>query len=204
MHYHALRVTDEPLKSYVCRLSLPLSQIGDEYVAATGLPERRDDHYLVMIKFARDCMFKMTEIVRDLEESLGPGTQNLRMRFGIHSGAVTAGVLRGEKSRFQLFGDTGMQEIFATHCHYPILFQNFTGSQYMLTLTLLPPHSLSPTVNTASRMESTGIPNKIQVSSTTANLLAASGKEHWIKKRHDSVKAKGKGLLQTFWIDTVY
>ena len=87
--------------------------LGDEYVAATGLPERRDDHYLVMIKFARDCMFKMTEIVRDLEESLGPGTQNLRMRFGIHSGAVTAGVLRGEKSRFQLFGDTGMQEIFA-------------------------------------------------------------------------------------------
>ena len=29
------------------------------------------------------------------------------MRIGIHSGQVTAGVLRGEKSRFQLFGDTG-------------------------------------------------------------------------------------------------
>ena len=28
------------------------------------------------------------------------------MKFGIHSGPVTAGVLRGEKSRFQLFGDT--------------------------------------------------------------------------------------------------
>jgi hypothetical protein len=28
------------------------------------------------------------------------------MRFGLHSGPVTAGVLRGEKSRFQLFGDT--------------------------------------------------------------------------------------------------
>jgi hypothetical protein len=28
------------------------------------------------------------------------------MRLGIHSGPVTAGVLRGEKSRFQLFGDT--------------------------------------------------------------------------------------------------
>ena len=53
-------------------------------------------------------MFKMTEVVRDLEQGLGSGTQNLRMRFGIHSGAVTAGVLRGEKSRFQLFGDTGM------------------------------------------------------------------------------------------------
>ena len=29
------------------------------------------------------------------------------MRFGIHSGPVTAGVLRGDKQRFQLFADTG-------------------------------------------------------------------------------------------------
>jgi class 3 adenylate cyclase len=28
------------------------------------------------------------------------------MRMGLHSGPVTAGVLRGERSRFQLFGDT--------------------------------------------------------------------------------------------------
>lgn len=31
---------------------------------------------------------------------------DLAMRFGLHSGPVTAGVLRGDKSRFQLFGDT--------------------------------------------------------------------------------------------------
>lgn len=28
------------------------------------------------------------------------------MRFGLHSGPVTAGVLRGERARFQLFGGT--------------------------------------------------------------------------------------------------
>lgn len=28
------------------------------------------------------------------------------MRAGLHSGQVTAGVLRGERARFQLFGDT--------------------------------------------------------------------------------------------------
>ena len=35
-----------------------------------------------------------------------PDTAELLMRFGLHSGPVTAGVLRGEKCRFQLFGDT--------------------------------------------------------------------------------------------------
>lgn len=33
-------------------------------------------------------------------------TADLAMRIGIHSGPVTAGVLRGDRSRFQLFGDT--------------------------------------------------------------------------------------------------
>jgi class 3 adenylate cyclase len=28
------------------------------------------------------------------------------MRFGIHSGPVTAGVIRSQNARFQLFGDT--------------------------------------------------------------------------------------------------
>jgi class 3 adenylate cyclase len=28
------------------------------------------------------------------------------MRFGLHSGPVTAGVLRGDRAQFQLFGDT--------------------------------------------------------------------------------------------------
>jgi class 3 adenylate cyclase len=30
----------------------------------------------------------------------------LALRIGMHSGPVTAGVLRGERSRFQLFGET--------------------------------------------------------------------------------------------------
>lgn len=34
-------------------------------------------------------------VVRKLEVTLGPDTAELGMRFGLHSGAVTAGVLRG-------------------------------------------------------------------------------------------------------------
>ena len=59
-----------------------------------------------MVRFARDCREKMREVTHDLEVALGPGTADLELRFGLNSGPCTAGVLRGDKSRFQLFGDT--------------------------------------------------------------------------------------------------
>jgi len=48
----------------------------------------------------------MNSLLPTLEVELGPDTAELGMRFGLHSGPVTAGVLRGERARFQLFGDT--------------------------------------------------------------------------------------------------
>ena len=63
-------------------------------------------HAVAMTSFARRCLETMLETVADLEESLGPGTADLGLRIGIHSGSVIGGVLRGSKSRYQLFGDT--------------------------------------------------------------------------------------------------
>jgi class 3 adenylate cyclase len=80
--------------------------IGDCYVAVCGLPDPRKDHAIVMARFARDCMTKMNDLTKKLEFTLGPDTADLSFRVGLHSGPVTAGVLRGDKSRFQLFGDT--------------------------------------------------------------------------------------------------
>jgi len=80
--------------------------VGDCYVAVCGLPDPRRDHAVVMCRFARDCVEEHILAVNQLEDTLGPGTGDLRIRVGLHSGPVTAGVLRGERSRFQLFGDT--------------------------------------------------------------------------------------------------
>lgn len=48
----------------------------------------------------------MTALSHELEVALGPDTADLAFRIGLHSGPVTGGVLRGQNSRFQLFGDT--------------------------------------------------------------------------------------------------
>lgn len=85
----------------------------------------------------------------------------MHFRIGLNSGPVTAGVLRGERARFQLFGDT---------------------------------------VNTASRIETTGQRDRIHLSEQTAKFLKAAGHDEWIVPREDAVQAKGKGLIKTFWL----
>ena len=115
-----------------------------------------------MVKFARDILIKTRVLRATLSEKLGPDTRDLDLRIGCMSGPVTAGILRGQKSRFQLFGDT---------------------------------------VNTASRMESHGQPGRIHVSMSVAEHLMAKGKEHWLEAREDKVVAKGKGEMQTYWVN---
>lgn len=136
--------------------------VGDCYVAVCGLPEAREDHAVVICRFARDMLAKMNVLTKELEITLGPGTGELGLRIGIHSGPVTAGVLRGERARFQLFGDT---------------------------------------MNTCSRLESTGQPNRIHTSKLTAQLLVSAGKEAWLEKVDTPSELKGKGLFQTFFVN---
>jgi class 3 adenylate cyclase len=48
-------------------------------------------------------------------------------------------------------------------------------------------------MNTAARMEQSGIKNKIQLSQETADLLTAAGKGRWFIPRQNTVTPKGKG-----------
>ena len=131
-------------------------------MAVVGLPDPRKDHAVVMARFAKDCLLRFNVVTKQLENTLGPDTSDLGMRFGLHSGPVTAGVLRGDRARFQLFGDT---------------------------------------MNTAARIESTGMRNKIHISCETAERLEMQGKSHWCIPRSDRVVAKGKGELTTYWLE---
>ena len=55
-------------------------------------------------------------------------------------------------------------------------------------------------MNTASRIETKGERDRIHISKATADLLTLAGKAHWITKRDDTVYAKGKGALETYWL----
>jgi Adenylate and Guanylate cyclase catalytic domain len=53
----------------------------------------------------------------------------------------------------------------------------------------------------AARMESNGQRNCIHLSQATADLLIEAGKGHWIYPRANLINAKGKGTMQTYWVN---
>lgn len=60
--------------------------IGDCYLAVTGVPEVQPDHALRMTKFARECLYRVRPLLDRLCSTLGPGTADLAIRIGLHSG----------------------------------------------------------------------------------------------------------------------
>ncbi len=127
-----------------------IKTIGDAYMAAGGLPVLHPDHVDAVALMALDMQEAMGKFHR-------PDGSLFRLRIGIHTGSVIAGVIGRRKFAYDLWGDT---------------------------------------VNLASRMESTGLPGRIQVSGRVNERL----KSRFILEPRGTIAVKGGGLIDTYWL----
>jgi len=125
-----------------------IKTVGDAYMAVCGLPEPCSDHAERMVRMA----IRMIHISR--EHALEHNT-SLKLRVGINSGSVVAGVIGKSKYIYDLWGDT---------------------------------------VNLASRMESAGVPDSVQVTRTVYDQLQGQ----FVFEARGAIDVKGKGKVETW------
>jgi class 3 adenylate cyclase len=125
--------------------------IGDAYMVVGGVPKPRPDHAEAMIRLAFEF--------RKYAETKSFGDGMLRLRIGIHTGPLVAGVIGNKRFLYDLWGDA---------------------------------------VNTASRMESAGVPNQIQISEATHIRTS----ELFNFTSRGFVEIKGKGQMMTFLVES--
>ena len=129
-----------------------IKTIGDCYMLAGGLPKPDENHADSVARMA----LEMLEIIEQINTKTD---QSLKVRIGMNSGPVAAGVIGKEKFIYDLWGDT---------------------------------------VNVASRMETFGSNSKIHVASSTYLQL----KNYYNFTKRDEINIPGKGLMQTYFLNS--
>lgn len=127
-----------------------IKTIGDAYMVAAGIPEHKENHAELILDFA-------LEIMSDLAEYNNANNTDIKVRIGINSGPVIAGVMGIKKFSYDLWGDS---------------------------------------VNTASRMETSGVPGEIHITSETYKLIS----DKYTVNKREPIEIKGKGLMQTYFV----
>lgn len=125
-----------------------IKTIGDAYMVAGGLPEPRDDHVEAVAAFAVDVV----DIIGRHQSWTG---EPIRLRVGINTGPIVAGVIGRQKFIYDLWGDA---------------------------------------VNVASRMESNGLANQIQVTAAVKERLNG----RYVFEEREPIDIKGKGQMVTY------
>jgi adenylate cyclase len=131
-----------------------IKTIGDSYMVAGGLPEEQPDHALAVA----DMALGMIQAVSKIGAGFG---ETLKVRIGIHSGDVVAGIIGQHRFIYDVWGDT---------------------------------------VNTASRLESSGLPDLIQISEATYQRV----KSTFRCELRGPVEIKGKGTMVTYFLGARY
>lgn len=75
-----------------------IKTIGDCYMAASGVPQSRDDHAIILVKMALEAQEHINKTLFN--------NQKINLRIGISSGSVVAGVIGRKKFIYDLWGDT--------------------------------------------------------------------------------------------------
>jgi len=76
-----------------------IKTIGDCYMVVAGLPERCEDHVLRLTAMALD----MQHAIENFPDILAGGS--IRIRIGMHTGSVVAGIIGKNKFSYDLWGD---------------------------------------------------------------------------------------------------
>ena len=141
--------------------------IGDVYLVSSGCPlEYRCKESARLLCF----------LALDMQRYRVPGHPEIRLRIGINTGPIIAGVIGMQCPRYRLMGDTintGLFRLLAAEC----------GVAH-----------LGAREHTASRMSTTCGEGDIQLSDSTY----AQAKSHFEVKYRGKTPVKGKGMMDTY------
>ncbi len=76
-----------------------IQTVGDGYLAACGLPTVKQDH-------AQSCVRAARKMIKFLNRRNETSAIKWKVRIGIHSGPISAGVIGKKKFTYDIFGDT--------------------------------------------------------------------------------------------------